>query len=216
MDRAKKNILDKIRKGLKTAQFEEFYPKGLSNKEIFVTPDIPLIELFKLEIEKVSGEFFVCSDVNEIIKTLEEIHSKYNLDLCYSPDDLYLKIIEEAKIPFTTKFENTEKIRSGISSCEFLVARYGSVMVSSALPGARKIFVFPEIHIVIADESQLVLELHEAFDGIKKKYNDSFPSQITNIAGPSRTADIEKTLVLGAHGPKKFIVIIKKGENTVD
>lgn len=216
MDRAKKNILEKIRLGLQTAQFKKFNPQALSNKEIFVTPEIPLIELFKSELDKVSGEFYYCNDNNEVVKTLKEIDHKYNLDLCYSPDKLYLNIIERTEIPFTTKFENIEKIKSGISSCEYLIARYGSIMVSSALPGARRIFVFPEIHIVIANENQLVLELYEAFDGIRTKYKDSLPSQITNIAGPSRTADIEKTLVLGAHGPKKLIVIIRKEDNKLD
>jgi L-lactate dehydrogenase complex protein LldG len=115
----------------------------------------------------------------------------------------FKEIIEKAGVPFTTEFEKPEEIKSGVSGCEYLVARFGSVLVSSALPGGRRIFPFPEIHIVIAHENQLVLEIEEALDGVQKKYGDNFPSQITNITGPSRTADIEKTLILGAHGPKQ-------------
>ena len=44
--------------------------------------------------------------------------------------------------------------------------------------------------------------------GIREKYKTRLPSQITLITGPSRTADIEKTLVLGAHGPKELHVFI--------
>jgi L-lactate dehydrogenase complex protein LldG len=43
---------------------------------------------------------------------------------------------------------------------------------------------------------------------IRKKYEDGFPSLISFITGPSRTADIEKTLVMGAHGPKELYVFL--------
>ena len=69
-------------------------------------------------------------------------------------------------------------------------------------------FAFPESHIVIANVSQVVPELRDALSGIKKKYAGNFPSQITTITGPSRTADIEKTLVMGAHGPKELYVFM--------
>ena len=61
---------------------------------------------------------------------------------------------------------------------------------------------------VIAYASQLVLELKDAFKLLKTKYGEKLPTLISNITGPSRTADIEKTLVLGAHGPKELIVFL--------
>ncbi|MEI7503277.1 MAG: LUD domain-containing protein, partial [Paludibacter sp.] len=70
--------------------------------------------------------------------------------------------------------------------------------------------VFPPIHIVIANESQLVGFPEDALVSIQKKYSNNLPSMISTITGPSRTADIEKTLVLGAHGPKEFIVFLSK------
>ncbi len=69
-------------------------------------------------------------------------------------------------------------------------------------------FVFPETHIVIAKASHVVDELKDALNGMKTKYAGNFPSQITVITGPSRTADIEKTLVMGAHGPKALYVLM--------
>jgi L-lactate dehydrogenase complex protein LldG len=96
----------------------------------------------------------------------------------------------------------------GITSCEFLVAHTGSVMVSSALEGGRQSFVFPPVHVVIARKDQLVAYLADAYSGIQTKYQKALPSQITLITGPSRTADIEKTLVMGAHGPKSLNVFL--------
>jgi L-lactate dehydrogenase complex protein LldG len=206
----REHILQSIKEGLQKAQFKKFNQTTFNNKEIFITPDKPLFEIFKDELLKISGECFFCNNKIELIEKLKEINVSYNLELCYSPDPKYSEIIKQVNLKYTEVFENADDIKSGISSCEFLVARFGSVMVSSALPGGRRVFSFPEIHIVIAEESQLVLELDEALDGIQHKYGDDLPSHIINITGPSRTADIEKTLILGAHGPKKLIVFVLK------
>jgi L-lactate dehydrogenase complex protein LldG len=206
--KSKEKILERIRLGLKTAKIKEIDNPNVSNKEIFVTPDKPLIDIFNDELTKINGQFFFCGNEDDLVEKLKSIHQEKNLGLCYSPDPSFKGIVERTEIPFTTEFERTEEIKSGISGCEFLVARFGSVMVSSALPGARKIFSFPEIHIVIAYKEQLVLEIEEALEGLQNKYGDNLPSQITNITGPSRTADIEKTLILGAHGPKQLLVFV--------
>jgi len=91
-----------------------------------------------------------------------------------------------------------------------LVARTGSILVSSSSQSGRQLNVFPPIHIVLAHVSQLVNYLDDALISIQQKYGDDLPSAISTITGPSRTADIEKTLVLGAHGPKEFIVFLSK------
>ena len=71
-------------------------------------------------------------------------------------------------------------------------------------------FVYPPVHIVIANKNQLVDYLEKAYSEIHEKYKNDLPSQITLITGPSRTADIEKTLVLGAHGPRELRVFMTK------
>lgn len=73
---------------------------------------------------------------------------------------------------------------------------------------SRKAFVWPGVHIVVAREQQIAATLEEAFDATLKTSGTQDPSMITIITGPSRTADIEKTLVLGAHGPCRLVVIL--------
>jgi L-lactate dehydrogenase complex protein LldG len=68
--------------------------------------------------------------------------------------------------------------------------------------------VFPETHIVVAHQNQVAVYLDEALGLLEKKYPNGLPSSITNITGPSRTADIEKTLVMGMHGPKNLYVLL--------
>ncbi len=96
----------------------------------------------------------------------------------------------------------------GITLCEFLVARTGSIIVSSRQKAGRRLPVYSNIHITVAYTSQLVYNLKDAFRELKKKYEPNFPSQVTTITGPSQTADIEKTLVQGAHGPKEIFLFL--------
>jgi len=91
-----------------------------------------------------------------------------------------------------------------ITGCELLIARLGSIFVSSAQGSGRRAFVYPDIHIIIGFVNQLVPDLEDAFERLKLKYGTGLPSTLSLISGPSRTADIEKTLVLGAHGPREI------------
>jgi L-lactate dehydrogenase complex protein LldG len=95
----------------------------------------------------------------------------------------------------------------GISECDALIAQTGSVLVTSRSAGGRALSVLPPHHVVLAWRDQLVPDLPAAFDLLKKKYADNYPSMISFITGPSRTGDIERILVLGAHGPKKLTVL---------
>jgi L-lactate dehydrogenase complex protein LldG len=95
----------------------------------------------------------------------------------------------------------------GISECDALIAQTGSVLVTSRCAGGRALSVLPPHHVVLAQRDQLVPDLPAAFDLLKKKYADKYPSMISFITGPSRTGDIERILVLGAHGPKKLTIL---------
>ena len=99
-----------------------------------------------------------------------------------------------------------EMCDAGISACDALVAQTGSVLVTSQSAGGRALSVLPPHHVVLARREQLVPDLTAAFALLKAKYAPNYPSLISFITGPSRTGDIERILVLGAHGPKKLTV----------
>jgi L-lactate dehydrogenase complex protein LldG len=88
------------------------------------------------------------------------------------------------------------------------VARLGTIVMSSRVAPGRRMMVFPEIHLVLAYASQLVPDLRHAFQKLKAKFGENYPSLVSLITGPSRTADIEKTLVMGAHGPRELYVFL--------
>jgi len=101
-----------------------------------------------------------------------------------------------------------EQCDVGITECDVLVAQTGSLIVTSRSSGGRALSVLPPHHVVIARREQLVRDLSAAFALIQQKYADNYPSMISLVTGPSRTGDIERILVLGAHGPKKLTVIL--------
>ena len=99
-----------------------------------------------------------------------------------------------------------EACDAGITECDALVAQTGSVLVTNRSAGGRALSVLPPHHVVIARRDQLLRDLPAAFELLKKKYAANYPSMISFITGPSRTGDIERILVLGAHGPKKLTI----------
>jgi L-lactate dehydrogenase complex protein LldG len=94
---------------------------------------------------------------------------------------------------------------AGVSAAACLVARTGSVVLTSAGAGGRRLSVMPPLHIVVARSSQVVASLDE---GLEAMARDGDWSSAAVITGPSRTADIEKILVLGAHGPRRLAVVV--------
>jgi L-lactate dehydrogenase complex protein LldG len=100
-----------------------------------------------------------------------------------------------------------ESCDAGLSECDALVAQTGSVLVTSRSCGGRGLSVLPPHHVVLATRDQLIAGLPEAFALIKSRYGANYPSMISFITGPSRTGDIERILVLGAHGPKKLTIL---------
>jgi L-lactate dehydrogenase complex protein LldG len=99
-----------------------------------------------------------------------------------------------------------ESCNAGVTECDALVSQTGSVLLTSRSGGGRALSVLPPHHVVLARREQLVRDLPEAFGLLQKTYGANYPSFISFITGPSRTGDIERILVLGAHGPKQLTI----------
>lgn len=166
------------------------------------TPDVN----FAQEFTKVGGVFIYCENESEVASTLSALYTECQWHNVYCSEPEIQFALTQAGVPFDSDEESIQKMSVGITSCEFVIARLGSIMVSSK--NSRRLNVYPEVHVVIAYVHQLVDDLKDAFDAVQKKYSGKLPSLLSVITGPSRTADIEKTLVMGAHGPKELFVIL--------
>jgi len=168
------------------------------------------VTCFKNELELINGKCIVCENETDLYLKLHSFVLQNNFPYIFCRDSYISNQLKVHNIPFSKNDTDFENMQAGITGCEFLIARTGSVIVSSSSESGRQMNVFPPVHIILAHVSQLIDFPEEAFSEIQNKYAEGLPSTISTITGPSRTADIEKTLVLGAHGPKEFLVFLCK------
>ncbi|WP_439181911.1 LutC/YkgG family protein [Carboxylicivirga taeanensis] len=201
-DKAREAILQRLQRAKNTSGL---IPDRSQSTDFF-PPTQDVLATFVEECEKVNGRVFICANEQEVQHQLLLLQKEEGWEniLCrdkklakYLPSGL--KMLQESDF---------ELLNVGITACEFLIARSGSILVSSGQPSGRLLNIFPPVHVVIARANQLVPFIDDALTQYKLKYKECLPSQATVITGPSRTADIEKTLVMGAHGPKQLIVLI--------
>jgi len=116
-------------------------------------------------------------------------------------------LLNGREVRWSTEGVPTEESQATITLAETLVAATGSIFVSSACGGRGAAVVAP-IHIVFAFTDQLVPDLEAAFARLHQHGAPQQNSMLVLITGSSRTADIEKILVMGAHGPRRFVVAL--------
>lgn len=115
---------------------------------------------------------------------------------------------DRRKTPREKDWEAIRAVEFGIGGADYALADTGTLVLFSARSAARWISLAPEIHIVLLPVERILPSLDEVFAQLSLSGDlSSFGSAITFITGPSRTADIELTLVMGAHGPKELHVV---------
>jgi len=163
---------------------------------------------FAIEFTKVGGKFVYCDSAGDMLTKLRAVFTDNGWDEAWSNEESLAGLLNHAGIKTNRADSSIEQMLVSVTSCEFLIARLGSIMMSSQQYSGRRLYSYPEVHVVIAFTSQIVPDLKHALDGLRKKYKERLPSLVSLITGPSRTADIEKTLVMGAHGPKEIYVFM--------
>jgi len=202
----KERMLKSIRRGL-IEKKENPYPE-LDPSPLY-PPNLESLDLiFATEFTKVKGEFIYCEDEMDFIQQFQSLVQERSWKDIRVWDHPLKEILRKNKVDFNSTKENLQNAEVGFTLCEALIARNGSVLVSSGMESGRGLMILPPVHIVIAFQKQLVMDLKIALQNLREKYGLDFPSSIACITGPSRTADIEKTLVLGAHGPKELFVFL--------
>jgi L-lactate dehydrogenase complex protein LldG len=196
---SKENILKKIRKALSHSTPLPF-PDAEGNSPVFTGSTQELELEFAEQFTRLQGKFIFCVNRQELVKHLNELVEFQRWKGIYCADDvLQQKLIVSGFNSFAqTSLGDSE---AALTTCEALVARTGSIVMSSAQAGGRTVSVYSPVHICIATTSQLVYDIKDALQVIKSRFTGNLPSLITFATGPSRTADIEKTLVVGVHGP---------------
>ncbi len=106
------------------------------------------------------------------------------------------------------KPEDTDRV--GITGCFCAIAETGSLVLLSSPETYASAGLLPETHIAIVPASRIVAGHEEAFALIRAERGE-LPRAVNIVSGPSRTGDIEQTIVLGAHGPYRVHAIVVTG-----
>lgn len=203
---AKENILKKIRQALSQSTPIPF-PQSEGHHSVFqpATQD-PEIE-FAEQFARLQGKFIFCVDHQELVAQLNTLIATRSWKKVYCREDKLKATLKEYSFDNFAGMDLAE-CDAAVTTCELLVARTGSIVMSAAGPSGRTVSVYAPIHICIAYTDQLVYDIRDGLQLLKEKYQHHLPSLITFATGPSRTADIEKTLVVGVHGPKEVYLFL--------
>jgi len=188
MNTARENILSRIRAALRTET-----PRPVAPTDAPIWPPVGDVEQrFCSEFTAVRGELLdSAQQLREFLKAFPKIVTDGSALVRQTTSD-GAATAQEADI--------------GVTGCDCLVAQTGSIVVSTRASGGRALSVLPPVHLVVARRDQIVPDLAAAFTLLRQRYDGHWPSALSLVTGPSRTSDIEKVLVLGAHGPKRLAV----------
>ena len=203
---AKENILKKVRNAL-SQSVQLPFPNSEGNNSLFVKEHDGLEMKFAEEFARLQGKFVFCTSKQELLENLQALATTKEWGDIHCQTPALIKDLQLKQLPSLNKGD-MHSADAAITDCEMLVARTGTIVLSAAQPSGRALPIYTPVHLVIAYTHQLVFDLKDAITRLKDKYQGDLPSSIHFASGPSRTADIEKTLVVGIHGPKEVYVFL--------
>jgi L-lactate dehydrogenase complex protein LldG len=205
---ARTKILNRITEALKNPVSIPF-PDQTSDNPVFLPTKNELAIDFAENFTSLLGKFIYCVDEAELVNKLAQLIHAHKWEKIYSLESGWLEDMKEFSFdPVTT--DDLAGCDASITLCEHLIARTGTIVLSSQQLSGRTTSVYAPIHICIAYTHQLVFDVSDSLAQFKKE-SDQLPSMISYATGPSRTADIEKTLVVGVHGPKEvYCFLVEK------
>ncbi|MGB9233798.1 MAG: LUD domain-containing protein [Terriglobales bacterium] len=205
-------ILERIRNGLRTAVPRPVSTPADSERVIFEPVSNPL-ERFQQECVANLMGCALTTNSAASAHILAKILESLPMGEVFVQDDPALRSLVQLAasaraIRWSTQGAPGEASQATVTLAESLIAQTGSILVSAAC-GGRGASVIAPCHIVYAMATQLVPDLATAMSRVSQQQAFGRNSFACVISGSSRTADIEKILVQGAHGPRRLVVILQ-------
>lgn len=155
------------------------------------------------------GIFIYLESEAEFAECIKQLVPKNGWDPLWCTGQEMQGLLDKYGISYTESKEREPKQKLvSLTGCECLVAQTGSIVLSDTLTQTREAYALPDILLVYATTEQIVPGMRTAFQTVKRKYTKNKPSQMTIITGPSRSTDIEQTLVIGASGIRQVAVFL--------
>ena len=155
------------------------------------------------------GIFIYLESEAEFAECLKQLAPENEWEPLWCTSPAMQSLLAKYGMSYTESKEREPKQKLvSLVDCECLVAQTGSIILSDALTKTREAYALPDILLVYATTEQIMPGMRAAFKMMKKKYANEKPSQMTIITGPSRSTDIEQTLVIGASGVRQVAVFL--------
>jgi L-lactate dehydrogenase complex protein LldG len=207
-------ILGRIRSGLASGPAAPLPPVN----EVWARcqPSIDqMAERFATELAAVHGEAIRCPDMAAARAKLLELVKPGTGQIGAMDRPLCRELargMESDRLAFPQPEwtpQGMEPLAAGLLEADFLLADTGSAMISCATPHERVLCYLPPLGVIVAPAERLKEHLPAAWEAVAGRAADpALRGEFVFVTGPSRTADIEKILILGAHGPKRLVVLV--------
>jgi len=204
---SRNNILLKISTALKDSTPMPFPAADLS-ESVFKLEHESLETLFERKFTGLLGKFFLLDNAEELKEKYRSLILENEWTHVCSNESFLNQLLGDPSSPFVSSgtLYDTD---AAITDCAHLIAQTGTIVLRSDQSSGRALPVYAPVHIVIAFSHQLVFDLEECIEKVMISGKE-LPSSLVFASGPSRTGDIEKTLVVGVHGPKEVYVLMLK------
>jgi len=195
------------------ARIEERAPQTIPDRAVKLGSDRPaLVDLFISEAERVDATTDRLSSLLDVPKAISEYLGRHNLPsrlrIAPHPD---LQGIPWSDQPLLEASEGIARDQDsvGVSVAYAGVAETGTLLLRSGPDSPTTLNFLPDTHIVVLKTSVLTTTYEAAWDALRKDFGPGgLPRTVNWTSGPSRSADIEQTLMLGAHGPRQLHILI--------
>lgn len=173
------------------------------------------MERFRAALEKVGGVAVPCASPEEVVDYLAgRVQGTLLLPPCpglLSPD-LAARLRTAGVTVADSDFRlHAPHAGAGLTGADFAIAATGTVVLESTAEAVRLASTLPPVHFVLLDPRRIVAD-STAVVPLLRRFHERLPqAYLAYITGPSRTADIERVLTIGVHGPKELHVLLCEG-----
>ena len=184
-DSSREAVLARIRQGLAAG------PAPLPPRPDFAAPVHPplgnadTVVAFAERFQQVGGEFHYCETLADFAAQLAAYRERQQVGAPYVWEPDLQAVLYAAGVAF--RADETDFIAQAdlsLTSCEALVARTGSVLVSAATGSGRRLSIYPDQHLVLARPSQVVAEIGDALLLMQERYGTAMPSMVQPPPAP--------------------------------
>lgn len=217
---SKAEILGNIRRGLKRGEATQDQRQAVTNRinkharnivpQRAQLPHDQQVALFIEMATEAAAQIYQLESINDVPKTCANWLKDQQINTLVTASDEEITSLDWSSATNLTCVQRVAEIGdvASLTTSFAGIAETGTLMLHSGATSPTTLNFLPDNHFVILKRSDIVGPYEDAWQKLRDKTNGDLPRTVNMITGPSRSADIEQTLQMGAHGPKDLIILL--------